>query len=283
LKRTLYKLVYRAGLTSEDAITVQWFFDQLRSNLTNYFSIGVWQFTLLLVASSLCIAVAFSLTRRLRLLGSFWPLASLALLSTVPPLVYLGLLPQHAYFHDFSILKFAMPMALTILTLAPASVALLIGRAAALHYRFSPRAAGTVFSTVACLAAISGIYFSMTRYAAPQQHFPPIRGGIGVLGTIIERNVEYADVVFSPQFEIGHMTAEAGFSRKLVHRSSDVDKDLPAVTRYVCTPFNLVVVSDGIDEPKRADPPSEIRRDSGLVFYRWRNLQPKPCAGNVPK
>jgi hypothetical protein len=121
-------------------------------------------------------------------------------------------------------------------------------------------------------AAISGIYFSMTRYDAPQRLFPPVQGGIGVLGTIIERNVEYDDVVFSPQIDIQRMTFEAGFSRKLVYRSRDVDADLPNVMLGVCRPFNLVIVSDGSEPPKRATPPSEILRDSGLVFYRWRQL-----------
>jgi hypothetical protein len=45
----------------------------------------------------------------------------------------------------------------------------------------------------------------------------------------------------------------------------------------ICKPFNLVIVSDGSEPPKRATPPSEIVRDSGLVFYRWRQL---PAVGS---
>lgn len=73
------------------------------------------------------------------------------------------------------------------------------------------------------------------------------------------------------------MTFEVGFSRKLVYRSQDVDADLPNVTSGICKPFNLVIVSDGSEPPKRATPPSEIVRDSGLVFYRWRQL---PAVGS---
>jgi hypothetical protein len=193
-------------------------------------------------------------------------------LSTVPVVVHLALLPQHAFHHDFTILKFAFPLALLVLTLAPAAAAVLFAKMSEIYFRVSPAICEAICTVLMCGAAISGIYFSMTRYDAPQRHFPPVLGGIGVLGTIIERNVEYDDVVFSPQIDIQRMTFEAGFSRKLVYRSQDVDADLPNVMSGIRRPFNLVIVSDGSEPPKRATPPSEILRDSGLVFYRWRQL-----------
>jgi hypothetical protein len=278
LKRTIFKFVYRAGLTNEDPITAEMFFQQIKANLSSYFSISLSQFTVLLVASALCIAASFVLLRRVRLAGFLWPLASLAVLSTIPPVAYLCLLPQHAYFHDFTILKFAFPISLSILTLAPMATAVLATKVAEARLQLAPRTGRALFLILACGAALSGIGFSLTRFDAPQRHFPAIRGGIGALGTVIGRNVEYADVVFSPELEIARMSAEAGFSRKLVHRSSDVDKDLPALTKDVCEPFNLVIVSAGPDQPARAAPPSEVVRDSGLTFYRWRNLPPKQCA-----
>jgi hypothetical protein len=74
------------------------------------------------------------------------------------------------------------------------------------------------------------------------------------------------------------------FSRKLVYRPRDVDADLPGVMGGICKSFNLVIVSDGSDPPRRATPPSEIQRDSGLVFYRWLNMQPVAagCSGKWP-
>jgi hypothetical protein len=280
LQRTVYKFFYRAGLTNEDAVSSQDFFLQLKFNLLSYFSISLRQLEILMAASLLCVLLALALSKLVRLRDAVWPLASLAPLAALPPVAYLCLLPQHAYYHDFTILKFAIPIAVLVLALAPAAVAAVVATVADLHFQLPARGREVIFSIVACGTAISGIYFSMTRYDTAQQHFPPIRGEIGALGTVIGRNVEYADVVFSPQFEIAYMTEESGFSRKIVRRSTDVDKDLPTVTSYVCAPFNLVVVSDGTDMPKRATPPSEIARDSGLVFYRWRNLQPTACAIN---
>jgi hypothetical protein len=279
LRRIGYKMIYRAGLTNEDPITPRGFFQQINDYFFLYFSIYLWQFLLVVSASLLCVLVTLITCRKTRFAAHVWPLASLAALSTLPPVMHICMLPQHSFFHEFSILKFVFPLSLTVLTLAPAAVAVLVAAVFKARFRFSSRTAGAAFCIIAGGAVISGIWFSMTRYDAPQHHFPPIHGGIGTLGTIIGRNTEYADVVFSPQFRIEAMSAEAGFSRKLVYRSSDVDKDLPNVTKNVCMPFNLVLVSDKDDQLKRATPPTERWIDAGLVFNRWRNLQPHGCAG----
>jgi hypothetical protein len=279
LSRTAYKMVYRAGLTNEDPITADGFFEQINSDFISYFSIRLWQFALVLSVSLLCVLVVVVTFRKTRFAAHVWPLASLAALSALPPLMHICMLPQHSYFHEFSILKFVFPLSLAVLTLAPAAVAVFLAGISKVSFRLPPRAVSAAFCMIAGGAAISGIWFSMTRYGAPQQHFPPIHGGIGVFGTIIGRNTEYADVVFSPQFKIDAMSNEAGFSRKLVYRSADVDKDLPGITGNVCTPFNLVMVSDKDDQLKRATPPTERWTDAGLVFYRWRNLRPHGCPG----
>jgi hypothetical protein len=262
-------------------MTMAAYLDKIQSYLAFYFAIDASQLALLLAASALSILVAFILTRKFAKPPLLWPLTSVAALSTLPIVVHFALLRQHSFYHDFTILKFAFPIVLLVLTLAPVAVAVFFAKTCERYLHFSPAIGEAICSILVCGAAISGIYFSLTRYDAPQRYFPPVRGGIGVLGTIIERNVEYDDVVFSPQIEIAHMSFEAGFSRKIVHRSLDIDRDLPNVMRDVCRPFNLVVVSDESDRPKRAAPPSEVQRDSGLVFYRWRQLQPVDpgCSG----
>jgi hypothetical protein len=279
LYRTFYKLIYRAGLTTEDPITVQMFLSHLAIYLTTYFSVRVFHLVFFLFASALSIGMTFYLLRRIGLASFIWPVMSLAVLSTVPAVAYLCLLPQHAYFHDFSIVKFAMPLSLVVMALLPMTTAIFFAKVLEVDWRCPAWLAQGVLLIVTCGAALSDIYFSMSRYDAPQQHFPAIVGDIGRLGTVVARNTTYSDVVFSPQFAIGVGSYEVGFSRKLVHRSSDIDKDLPSVTEHICEPFNLVIVSDDVERPARATPPDEISRDSGLVFYRWRNLQPRPCPG----
>jgi hypothetical protein len=271
LLRTFQRFVYRTGV-SDSSMSMAAYLYKVDVYLAQYFSVTLDQLAKLLVASSLSIVVAFILVRRFGRASFLWPLLSVAALSTVTVVVHFGLLPHHTFYHDFTILKFAFPMALLVLTLAPAAVAVLSAKASEQYLGCSPAAGETICSVLVCAAAISGIYFSMTRYDAPQRHFPPVQGGIGALGTVIARNVEYSDVVFSPQFEIARMTREAGFSRKLVYRSSDPDKDLATVAENVCRPFNLVIVSNDLEPVKRAAPPTEVWRDSGLVFHRWRNL-----------
>ena len=269
--RTVDRFVYRSGV-ADNSMTMAAFLDRIHLYLASYFAINTAQFLKIFIASALSFFAAVILTRKFARSALLWPLTSVVTLSTAPVVVHLALLPQHAFYHDFTILKFAFPLALLVLTLAPAAAAVLFTKMSEKYLRFSPAICETICTVLICGAAISGIYFSMTRYDAPQRHFPPVQGGIGVLGTIIERNVEYDDVVFSPQIDIQRMTFEAGFSRKLVYRSQDVDADLPNVMSGICRPFNLVIVSDGSEPPKRATPPSEILRDSGLVFYRWRQL-----------
>ena len=269
--RTIDRFVYRSGAT-DDSLTMAAFLDRIDFYLASYFAIDRVEFFELFIASVLSFFAAVILASKFAKSALLWPLVSVVTLSTVPVVVHLALLPQHAFYHDFTILKFAFPLALLVLTLAPAAAAVLFAKMSERYIGLSPAICETICTVLMCGVAISGVYFSMTRYDAPQRHFPPVRGGIGVLGTIIERNVEYDDVVFSPQIDIQHMTFEAGFSRKLVHRSQDVDADLPSLMSGICRPFNLVIVSDGSEPPKRATAPSEILRDSGLVFYRWRQL-----------
>lgn len=269
--RTIDRFVYRSGAT-DDSLTMAAFLDRIDFYLVSYFAIDRVEFFELFIASVLSFFAAVILASKFAKSALLWPLVSVVTLSTVPVVVHLALLPQHAFYHDFTILKFAFPLALLVLTLAPAAAAVLFAKMSERYIGLSPAICETICTVLMCGVAISGVYFSMTRYDAPQRHFPPVRGGIGVLGTIIERNVEYDDVVFSPQIDIQHMTFEAGFSRKLVHRSQDVDADLRNLMSGNCRPFNLVIVSDGSEPPKRATAPSEILRDSGLVFYRWRQL-----------
>ena len=269
--RTIDRFVYRSGAT-DDSLTMAAFLDRIDFYLVSYFAIDRVEFFELFIASVLSFFAAVILASKFAKSALLWPLVSVVTLSTVPVVVHLALLPHHAFYHDFTILKFAFPVALLVLTLAPTAAAVLFAKMSERYIGLSPAICETICTVLMCGVAISGVYFSMTRYDAPQRHFPPVRGGIGVLGTIIERNVEYDDVVFSPQIDIPHMTFEAGFSRKLVHRSQDVDADLRNLMSGNCRPFNLVIVSDGSEPPKRATAPSEILRDSGLVFYRWRQL-----------
>jgi hypothetical protein len=263
-------------------MTMDLFFDKADFNLISFFAIDFSKFSLLAAESGACVILAFALLRKVSQAQFLWPLTSVAVLSTVSVLVHFFLLPQHAFNHDFPILKFAFPMGLLVLTLAPAAASIVVAKVSSTYCGFRPNACQTIFSILACGAAVSGIYFSMTRYDTPQQHFPPISGEIGALGKIIARTVTYEDVVFSPQIDMPRMSLESGFSRKVVYRSSDLDGDLARFTAHLCEPFNLVVVSDELDQPKRATAPSEVWRDSGLVFYRWRNLKPAK-AGCVDK
>lgn len=269
--RTVDRFVYRSGAT-DNSLTMAVFFDRMNFYLAGYFAINKVEFFKLFIASALSCFAAVILVSKLAKSALLWPLTSVVTLSTVPVVVHLALLPHHAFYHDFAILKFAFPLALLILTLAPAAAAVLFAKMSESYFGLSPAICEKICTVLMCGVAISGVYFSMTRYDVPQRHFPPVQGGIGVLGSIIERNVEYDDVVFSPQIEIQFMTFEAGFSRKLVYRSQDVDADLRSLMSGICKPFNLVIVSDGSEPPKRATAPSEILRDSGLVFYRWRQL-----------
>jgi hypothetical protein len=273
--RAVDRFVYRSGAT-DNSLTMAAFFDRMNFYLASYFAINKVEFFKLFIASVLSFFAAVILASKFAKPALLWPLTSVVTLSTVPVVVHLALLPHHAFYHDFTILKFAFPVALLVLTLAPTAAAVLFAKMSERYFGLSPAICENICTVLMCGVAISGVYFSMTRYDAPQWHFPRVQGGIGVLGSIIERNVEYDDVVFSPQIDIRRMTFEAGFSRKLVYRSQDVDADLRNLMSANCRPFNLVIVSDGSEPPKRATAPSEILRDSGLVFYRWRQL---PAAG----
>jgi hypothetical protein len=273
--RAVDRFVYRSG-AADNSLTMAAFFDRMNFYLASYFAINKVEFFKLFIASVLSFFAAVILASKFAKPALLWPLTSVVTLSTVPVVVHLALLPHHAFYHDFTILKFAFPVALLVLTLAPTAAAVLFAKMSERYFGLSPAICENICTVLMCGVAISGVYFSMTRYDAPQRHFPPVQGGIGVLGTIVERNVGYDDVVFSPQIDIRRMTFEAGFSRKLVYRSQDVDADLRNLMSGNCRPFNLVIVSDGSEPPKRATAPSEILRDSGLVFYRWRQL---PAAG----
>jgi hypothetical protein len=271
--RTLSKFQARSAM-SADAPTMAMITNRVDAYLKFYFAIDLQLLVFLLAASALCLVLAFLMSRKLGATEFFWPLTSVAMLASFPISFYFFALPQYDYFHDFPSAKLAIPIALLILTLTPAAVSVLLARASQLCWRLSPKACETAAALMICVVAVSGIYFSTTRYGVPQLRFPNVRGGIGIVGTIVGRNVEYADVVFSPQFEILRSSAESGFSRKLVYRTPDPDAELAKITADVCQPFNLVIVADETQQPRRATLPSEIWRDSGLFFYRWRGLMP---------
>jgi hypothetical protein len=250
---------------------------------------GPWGKTLLLCSVLMLVVLAacrFARSRRpdSRPDGSGDALTVLFLLLG-PCLLHYHLLKAHSSFflHSFSVLKFAVPMAVLPLALGPAALVNTLRRR-------PPRLPVQVglAAILATAATVYAVSLSSQRQAYYAQHQPKDYERVGAF---IAAHTEYRDVVFSNNVSIPRNFIV--YSMKQVHRMDTVE-DIQQVLHGVSGDYVLNLFSNG---PEQYEPSSGLGALVPLTFDEthegdlhlrkirradFERLYPKPVTENRP-
>lgn len=184
-----------------------------------YGSVGVWLcwLTAILSAAVLIKTVAAYRSRKVPTDDSSSPeRASLIAVAALSPLLHTYLLKNHSFLHDFSALKFAVPLSLVSFVLLPDVL-----------IQHWPEARNRRGMAVAALAACLGLSYVLSIHGRYADMTPPRNPEIAKLGLFVEGNTGYSDVVFSrftkaePYPSEPHLLAH---TLKLIHQVTTMDQ-----------------------------------------------------------
>ncbi|MDW8217194.1 MAG: hypothetical protein RML57_06290 [Acidobacteriota bacterium] len=185
-------------------------------------------------------------------------------LFTVPCFLQVYALRNHSAIHDFSALKFVLPMATTPFVLLPTAVLTDVAPAWSVHR------AGR-WSVVAALLVAASAYVA-PAHAKFQTLFPEPSPVIEPLGRFVRAAVTESDIVFSPDFEIPtHPPHLLAISGKRVYYAPSLAAIAADVARYAGRDYNVVLL---FLRPLDADWERELAGTrgvmaSGVLLYRF--------------
>jgi len=185
------------------------------------------------------------------------------------------ILRNHSAIHDFSALKFAVPVAVVVFCLLPFIVWLAVmaiaERSSYCTGRVWVRRVGVAWATV--WLAMAFLYAWPLRYKM-HQYFPLPDKRMAVVGRFIDTHTDYRDVVFSTNYKITDNPPQAlSYSMKLVHNVDSLAQLLNQMDR-IRGDFRIVFfeLNDGVAKPAwlrglLRDASETITR-SGFTFSR---------------
>ena len=144
-----------------------------------------------------------------------FPRTTFLAVAALAPLLHTYLLKNHSYLHDFSALKFAVPLACIPFALLPQGLAQLISK---------PRWLGAlviVAVTCSCLVYTQRLHIEYRRFV------PARNPEIAQIGEFVSRETRYEDVLFSDFAKAEPYPAEPhllSHTMKLIHLVSDLEQ-----------------------------------------------------------
>jgi len=230
LKEIVFRFLFRTGLGEGGKEYIGNFFHTFWQG---YISKGFGRFAVGFLWLSLFVFVVFFLYFALRhFQGKRIGLKikeSFALMGIflIPPFVIIYFLKNHSAIHDFTALKFSLPLSTVPFVLLPAFIFLFLKKE---EKSFAAGLEKPIFRKVNLLTVFALIFLlSASLYAWRQRgrfrsFFPRPSAGMEINGKFIDENTEYKDIVFSPNFVIPRTPPQRlAFSMKRIYKVDSVE------------------------------------------------------------
>jgi hypothetical protein len=163
----------------------------------------------------------------------------------VPCILQLIVFSNHSYIHEFSVLKLSIPLATIPFVLLPITIFLFVeeyvNKKIKMYNRFKVHI--SLFLLIIFLISFSAAsIYTIDEHPHYKAMFPPINDSFVILGTSIEKNTGYNDIVFSPDFKIPENPPQLlSYSMKrvyLVNSTAEIENDVAGLN----TSYNIVIV-----------------------------------------
>lgn len=272
--RTINTFFVRASLSSTGPLTIHTFLETFKSHLTLSFG----YIAAVILVASLLLLLIFSfylIIKYFRAHKTNYKLKNTLLLAwmlLLPCLIQIFLFKNHSFIHEFSALKFSVPLSVIPFVIIPLlcyllledpkfpKKFLLIGNKR-LNLKLLAICLVALLLTGITLINNSNHLFNM---------FPFPNKNYTMLGEAIHKNTNYYDVVFSPDFEINSLPPQQiSISMKPVYKIKSIS-DITQKTKNIKGNYTVVIIFSG-------PPPSSwsavlknatINKSNGYYLYR---------------
>lgn len=249
--RTIHAFSVRASLSSSSeytgTLTLNRFLETFSDHLTEsfgYFAHIMLVIILLLMLIFSCYLVIkyFKVHKTNDKLKDTLMLAWMLLL---PCIIQIFLFKNHSFVHEFSVLKFSVPLSIIPFVIIPVLIYLLFeDPGVPKKFLLIGKNKLNLKLLIICLVAL---LLTGTTIASSDQlsMFPSPNKNYTVLGGIIHKHTNYYDVVFSPDFEIKSLPPQQiSLSMKPVYKIQTIS-DIKEKTKDINGNYNIMIVFSG--------------------------------------
>ncbi|EKQ52019.1 MAG: hypothetical protein B655_2029 [Methanobacterium sp. Maddingley MBC34] len=257
MKNIIRNFFYRSGLSTEGSQILTTGSVVISNGLTvfiAYIIIGYGEIGLYALCFSFAILVVlvwFILSEKILKKDSnveIKRICALMAILLIPCILQVLVFRNHSIIHTFSVLKFSVPLTTIPFVLCPISIYLILKRKVKL-----PNINLGLFKNLKVdfgLLIIFLMVFTITSFYVVNEHpnykeiFPETNHSLQVLGDSIQKNTQYSDVVFSPDFEIkSHPPQQLAYSMKKVYKINSTE-DIGNYTRGL-SGYHVVIMFIG--------------------------------------
>jgi len=274
IDKTINAFFIRTSLSSTDPLTIHMFLETFISHLTLSFGylapiILVESLLILLIFSFYMVIKNFKTHKTNYKMKNTLLLAYMLLL---PCLIQIFLFKNHSFVHEFSALKFSVPLCVIPFVIIPILFYLLLE-----DHKF-PKKILLIENKrlnlkllAICLVALSLTGITLANNSNNLFNlFPSPNKNYTLLGEAIHKNTNYYDVLFSPDFEINSLPPQQiSISMKPVYKIKSIS-DITEITNNINGNYTVVIIFSG-------PPPSSwipvlknatTNKSNGYYFYR---------------
>lgn len=165
----------------------------------------------------------------------------------VPCILQVLVFRNHSVIHDFSVLKFSIPLATIPFVLLPITIALLFENPLKnLLNKLKPlrrfNKYNLILLMVFLIVFITASPYMISEFPHYKGMFPPANNTFEVIGTSLQENTGYNDVVFSPDFQIPeNPPQQLSYSMKRVYQINSMN-NIKEEVKNVKGNYNVVIM-----------------------------------------
>ena len=266
----LSKVLFRVGISSDGSVTVTNGLISFYQYVTSeYGEIGFYALCFSLI--TLVVLLLYVLRERFIAQNTDFrikKIAALMVMLFLPCILQLILFKNHTLLHDFSVLKLSVPLTTIPFVLAPISWYLLVKtHIIENHLKIPLTFKGRLLEkmkvnkllkpdltllVIFLVVTASASFYLANEHPHYPELFPSGNPDYEVLGTSIQKNTQYSDLVFSPNFEIPiNPPQQLSYSMKRVYKIRSLD-EIGSYTQGL-SGYHVVIMFIGPPSPQWAE------------------------------
>lgn len=275
ISSVISKFLYRTGISPEGSEIIHKSLSLFKGHiLLGYGEIGVnaLSFSLIILA----IVLWFVYSERLLKHNTdvkIKRIVALISILLIPCILQVIMFSNHSVFHSFSVLKFSVPLATIPFVLAPIALYLILKSHVNFHdikfglFKNLKIDFGLLVIFLVVVAAAS--FYIVNEHPHYRELFPPNNENLTKIGNSIQKNTNYSDIIFSPNFKIPiNPPQQLSYSMKRVYKINSTD-DIVNYTQGL-SDYHVVIMFISPPEKKWEEKlvNATLFRDGNYYYYR---------------
>ena len=272
--KVLNRVIFRTGISNDGQNIPSGYGPFLHHFIEGYGDFGYYALVFALVI--LIILVLFILSEKVlkkNIDFKIKRICTLMAILLIPCILQVLVFRNHSLLHDFSVLKFSVPLATIPFVLAPISLYLILKSYINIHsikvnLRKNLKADLGLLLIFILMFTVSGVYL-VNEHHNYKNFFKEGDGYYELVGNSIQKNTNFSDIVFSPNFDIPYNPPQKlSLSMKRVYKINSIE-DIKNYTQGISN-FDIVIMFVGPPGKKWEKTLSNYTKIQDGNFYYYK-------------